>query len=223
MCRSSRTVVSAPSRSALFTDEHVADLQDSGLRRLDPVAHPGGEQHDHGGRPVPATSTSLWPTPTVSTSTTSQPGGVEHAQRLRRRPRQPAEVAAGGHRADEHARVGGVLLHPDAVAEQRPAGERRRRVDGEHPDPLPRRRGSPTSAVGRRRLARRPAHPVSPITCARPAYGASAAITSRSAGRASSTSEISRATARGITRRGPDDQGSGLDVEMPRVRSGQRR
>ena len=36
-----------------------------------------------------------------------------------------------------------------------------------------------------------------PTTCARPAYGARAAITSRSSGDSSSTSEISRATARG--------------------------
>ena len=74
-------------------------------------------------------------------------GGVEHPQRLRRRPGQPAEVAAGGHRADVDARVGGVVLHPDPVAEQRAAGERRGRVDGEHADPLARRpRARVTSA-----------------------------------------------------------------------------
>ncbi len=41
-----------------------------------------------------------------------------------------------------------------------------------------------------------PGDPVSPITRARPVCGASAAATSRSAGEASSTSEISRATDR---------------------------
>ena len=81
-------------------------------------------------------------------------GGVEHPQRLRRRPGQPAEVAAGGHRADVDARVGGVLLHPDPVAEQRAAGERRGRVDGEHADPLARLAAARvTSADGRGRLA----------------------------------------------------------------------
>ena len=57
---------------------------------------------------------------------------IEQADRLRRRQRQAAEVAAGGHRADEDAGIGGVVLHPHAVAEDRPAGERRRRIDGEH-------------------------------------------------------------------------------------------
>jgi hypothetical protein len=38
-------------------------------------------------------------------------------------------VTAGGHRADEHAVITGVALHPDAIAEQRAAGDRARRVD----------------------------------------------------------------------------------------------
>jgi hypothetical protein len=42
-----------------------------------------------------------------------------------------------------------------------------------------------------------PGLPVIPMMCARPVCGASAAITSRSAGWPSSTNEISRATARG--------------------------
>ena len=56
-----------------------------------------------------------------------------------------------------------------------------------------------------------PGEPVSPTTWARPAYGASAAITSRSAGRASSTSEISRATARGLALARPPDEGGDVD------------
>ena len=106
-------------------------------------------------------------------------------------------MAAGGHRADVDAGVGGVLGHPDPVAEQRAAGERRGRVDGEHADPLARLavRGRPaprwTSTC--RRPASRSARPRT--RC--PASGASAAITSRSCGDAPSTREISRATARG--------------------------
>jgi hypothetical protein len=38
---------------------------------------------------------------------------------------------------DEHARVEEVLLHADAVAEHRPAGERARRVDGHDADAEP--------------------------------------------------------------------------------------
>ena len=61
-------------------------------------------------------------------------GGVEHTHGLRRREREAAEMPAGRHRADEHARVGRVVLHAHAVAEDRAAGERARRVDREHAD-----------------------------------------------------------------------------------------
>ena len=45
-----------------------------------------------------------------------------------------AEMASGGHRSDEHSGIGGVILHPHAVAENGTTGERRRRIDGEHRD-----------------------------------------------------------------------------------------
>ena len=80
-------------------------------------------------------------------------GGVEHPQRLRRRPGQPAEVTARGHRADVDAGVGRVVLHPHPVAEQRAAGERRRRVDREHADPLAGLAQRGDQRGGRRRLA----------------------------------------------------------------------
>src|SRR5689334_8547373 len=57
-------------------------------------------------------------------------------------------------------------------------------------------RSSPTSAFVEVDLPT-PGDPVMPTTWAWPAWGASAAITSRSSGDSSSTSEISRATARG--------------------------
>ena len=59
-------------------------------------------------------------------------GGVEDQCGLGRGEGQPAEVPARGHRADVDALVLVVALHADAVAEQRPAGERRGRVDGQH-------------------------------------------------------------------------------------------
>ena len=46
-----------------------------------------------------------------------------------------------------------MVLHPDPVAEQRPAGERRGRVDRQHADPLAPARAAPRPARGRRRLA----------------------------------------------------------------------
>ena len=68
------------------------------------------------------TSTSAWPTPTVSRKHVVLARGVHQQRRLQRRLREPAERAAVGHRADEHARVEEVLGQPDAVAEQRAAG-----------------------------------------------------------------------------------------------------
>ena len=115
-----------------------------------------------------AISTSACPTPTVSTSTTSQPAasstriacGVAHDS--------PPRCPRDGHRADVDARVGGVVLHPHPVAEQRAAGERRGRVDREHADPLVpaavRRRPAPTVVVD----LPTPGEPVSPITCGVP-------------------------------------------------------
>ena len=86
-------------------------------------------------RPWSATSISDWPTPTVSSSTMSKPAASKHPQRLRRGHRQPAEVAAGGHRPDVDPGVQRVRLHPHPVAEQGTAGERRARIDGQHADP----------------------------------------------------------------------------------------
>ena len=80
-------------------------------------------------------------------------GGVEHPQRLRCRPGQPAEVPAAGHRPDVDVPVERVVLHPDPVTEQRAAGERGRRVDGQHTDPLAARPEGSHQRVGRRRLA----------------------------------------------------------------------
>ena len=44
-------------------------------------------------------------------------GGVEHQRGVGGRAREPAEVAARRHAADEDARVGDVRLHADAIAE----------------------------------------------------------------------------------------------------------
>ena len=61
----------------------VADLEDARLGRLHAVAHARGASTSTTVSAAPATSTSDWPTPTVSTRTTSKPAAVEHAQRLR--------------------------------------------------------------------------------------------------------------------------------------------
>ena len=93
-----------------------------------------------------ATSTSLWPGPDGLDEDQVEAGGVEHGRGRGRRRGQPAGVAARRHRADEHAVVAGVCLHPDAVAEQRAAGDRARRVDGDH-------RHGPAGARGPRAIS----------------------------------------------------------------------
>ena len=79
-----------------------------------------------------ATSTSIWPTPTVSTMTTGNAGRPEDAHGVGHGQGQAAEVPAGGHGADEDGRIEGVLPHADPVAEDRPAAERRGGIDGQH-------------------------------------------------------------------------------------------
>ena len=49
--------------------------------------------------------------------------------------------------------VGGVALHADAIAEQRAARERARRIDGHHADPLARGAVARDQRVDERRLA----------------------------------------------------------------------
>ena len=90
------------------------------------IESPGaGDQHEHDGvRVVDDVDLGL-----------ADPDGLEehvvlagrvHQQRgLQRRLGEPAERAAGGHRADEDAGVEEVLGQADAVAEQRAAAERR--------------------------------------------------------------------------------------------------
>ena len=101
----------------------------------------------------PAISTSLCPTPTVSIRITSQPAASSTRSACGVRPREPAEVAARGHRADVDVAVEGVVLHPHPVAEQRAAGERRGRVHREDADALAGRAQLADQRRGRRRLA----------------------------------------------------------------------
>ena len=79
-----------------------------------------------------AMSTSICPTPTVSTMTTTQPGGAEQADGIGNGQGQPAQVAARGHRADEDGRVERVLTHAHAVAQDGAPAEGRGRVHGQH-------------------------------------------------------------------------------------------
>ena len=57
------------------------------------------------------------------------------ARHIRSRLREPAECAARGHRSDEDARIGVMIQHADAVAQNRAAGVRAGRIhrDDAHP------------------------------------------------------------------------------------------
>jgi hypothetical protein len=81
-------------------------------------------------------------------------GGGQQLGDLARRARQPAKRAAGGHAADEDARIERVRLHPDAVAEHGPARERARRIHGHNPNGFPLRAQERDEPVHHRGLAR---------------------------------------------------------------------
>ena len=137
----------------LVDHEDVGDLEDARLDRLDRVAHARARAAPAWCRRGEATSTSAWPTPTVSTSTTSQPAPSSTRTACGVAAASPPRWPAAGHRADVDARVGRVVLHPDPVAEDRAAGERAGRVDGEHADPMPAGAKRPDQLVGGGRLA----------------------------------------------------------------------
>ena len=145
MVRRSRTTSWAPGRSLLFTTKMSAISRIPALAVWIESPSPGASDHQRRVGQRGDLDLGLADADRLDADHV-EPGRVEHPQRLRRRDRQPAEVTAAGHRPDEHARVGRVILHPDPVAEQRAAGERRGRVDGEHARPAcPRARYARTS------------------------------------------------------------------------------
>ena len=158
---------------------------------------------------VSATSSSDWPTPTVSTITVSKPASIEGPQRLRRSGGETAKVTPGRHRPDVDVAIESVFLHPDPISEQCSAREGRARVHGQHADPLTTRSG----ARGRGELAvvdlPTPGAPVRPTTCARPVSGASSFMIIGSAGDAFSIQLIKRPSARGLPDRTRSDDAHG--------------
>ena len=205
----SRRVSSGPGRSALLTTNTSAISSSPALLAWTASPQPGFTTTTVVSA-APATSTSTWPTPTVSISTHGQPTASSDPDGLGRGERQPAEVAAGGHRPDEHAVVGGVVAHADPVAEDGAAREGRRRVDGQHGDRVAVGADPPDERVGERGLAgpggagdARPCRP------ARRAGGRSRP-TPGPPRRPRSTSESSRASAARSPARARVEQVSGI-------------
>ncbi len=188
-------VASAPSRSALFTTNTSAISRMPALTAWIASPMPGASSTSDGVGQARDLDLGLPDADGLDQHDVAA-GAVEHPYRLRRGGGQPAQVPTGRHRPDVDAWVGRVVLHPDPVAEDRSAGERAGRVDGQHADPFAGRSQRPYQLVcggrladaGRAGQADRPR----PSRCS----GASAAATSRQLlGRPSSIRLISRATA----------------------------
>ena len=120
---------------ALVDDEDVRDLHDAGLERLHVVAGPG---HEHDDRDVGGADdiNLVLADADGFDDHEALAGGIEHERGITRRPRKAAHVTTRRHAADEDLIVLRVRLHAHAVAENRAAGERARRIDRNHPDGL---------------------------------------------------------------------------------------
>ena len=92
-----------------------------------------------------ATATSDWPTPTVSTRTTSKPAASHSSSASAVRRATPPRSPRDGVGRMNACGVAGQLGHAGLVAEDRAAGAARRRVDGEHRQ----RRPAPRRCAGR--------------------------------------------------------------------------
>ena len=152
---------------ALADDVDVGDLEDAGLDRLDVVAEAGRRDDHRGVRRARDVDLVLAHADGLDHHDV-EAGGVEHVDRFERAARKPAQRAARRHAAHEHAGVAAELAHADAVAEDRAAGERARRIDGDDRHLAARARGSPRPACATSVDLPLPGTPVMPTTCARP-------------------------------------------------------
>ena len=154
----------SPRPVGLVDHEQVGDLEQPGLVGLDGVT-PAGVHHHHRGVGGRRHRHLLLPDPDRLDEHDREAHRRQHAEGVGDGERQAAEVAPGGHRADEHPFVERVALHAHPVAEDGPARERRGRVDGEHGHrPRPVQASLPGDAdepVGEGRLAG-PGEPVMP-------------------------------------------------------------
>ena len=124
----------ASSPSALVTTTRSAS---SMIPRLMPwrSSPPEGEASSTNTSTRSATASSDWPTPTVSTITTSNPAASHSSERLAGAAGHAAQLGAGGGGADERVRVAGQALHAGLVAEDRAAAAAR--STGRRPAPPP--------------------------------------------------------------------------------------
>src|SRR5688572_7308909 len=136
----------------LVDGDHVGDLHDARLQRLDRVARAGHEDEQHCVRHARHLDLALTGADGLDEHDVLAEG-VEQEQRLERRLGQAAEVAARAHRADEDARIEKVLRQPDPVAEQRALRERARRIHRDDARRLPELPGMDDKRTDEGRLA----------------------------------------------------------------------
>ena len=141
----------------LVDDDEVRDLEQPGLDRLHLVPHLGHLDDDRGLGEARDLDLRLPGTDRLDEDGVVA-GGVERRRGDPGRCGEPAELSARGHRAHEDVGVRGVVHHPDPVTEDRAAGVRRRRVDGQDADPASALPPLPDQRADERRLAaaRRP-------------------------------------------------------------------
>src|SRR5437867_3517852 len=109
------------------------DLEHAGFDRLDVVTEPG--DRDEADRVGDAHHLDLLlPHSDRLDEHDAVPERVEDVDDARGRARETAGVTTARHAADEQALVEETLAHPNAVAEDGPAAEGRRRVDGDDRD-----------------------------------------------------------------------------------------
>ena len=142
----------------LVDRDHVGDLHDPGLQRLNRVAR-AGHQREHDGVGDREHADLALPRADGLEEDDILARRVEHEQRLQRRLGETAGVAARPHRADEDVGIEEVVGQADPVAEQRALRERARGIDRDHADGLARARGRAGSATRSDSTCRRRAGP----------------------------------------------------------------
>src|SRR5438309_5388396 len=137
----------------LVDAEQVGDFQDARLDRLDVVAQ-AGHHHHHGGVSQAADLHLVLADTHRLDDDDVLAHRVEDADAVAGGARQPAELTARRQGSNEHSRVERVILHADAVAEDRASRERTGRVDRHHADGLPQAADVRDQPVYQRALSR---------------------------------------------------------------------
>ena len=133
--RSSAAALVGVGPVGLVDDEDVGDLQDAGFDGLDVVAHARHSDHHHRLRRAHDLDLGLAGADRLDDDCV-EAGGVQRADGVARGGGEPADTAPAGHAADEDLGVARQLLHADAVAEDRAAGEGAAGVYGDDADAL---------------------------------------------------------------------------------------